>query len=73
MNGLPVAGVMPIAAPDASAERLAALFDAHSDRLYRLARRLVPTADAAQDPVQETFLRAARARSLPVGAIAEEA
>jgi RNA polymerase sigma-70 factor (ECF subfamily) len=39
---------------------LAALFDEHADRLYRLARRLAPTADAALDHVQETFLRAAR-------------
>jgi RNA polymerase sigma-70 factor (ECF subfamily) len=73
MNGLPMAVGLPIALPD-PAERLAALFDAHHDRLYRLARHLVPTADAARDLVQETFLRAARSpRSVPVGMAGEEA
>src|SRR5262252_1425707 len=74
MNGLPVADALSIAPTDSSAERLSSLFDAHYERLYRLARRLVPTPDAAQDLVQETFLRAARARqSVPSGATAEEA
>lgn len=41
-------------------DRLAALFDAHEQRLQRLARRLVQTPDDARDLVQETFLRAAR-------------
>jgi len=53
---------------------VAALFDAHYERLYRLARRLVPTADDALDLVQETFLKAARAPgSIPSGLADEEA
>jgi RNA polymerase sigma factor (sigma-70 family) len=55
-------------------ERLAALFDTHYPRLYRLARRLVPTVDDALDLVQETFVRVARAsKPVPSGAAAEEA
>ena len=54
--------------------RLPRLFDAHHDRLYRLARRLVPTADDARDLVQDTFLRVVRtAASLPAGHASEEA
>jgi len=57
-----------------SRERLERLFDAHHQRLYRLARRLCPDAEEAKDAVQETFLRAARAiRSLPEGMPGEEA
>ena len=41
--------------------RVAALFDAHYKRLFRLARRLVRDPDDPADVVQETFLRAARA------------
>jgi len=41
-------------------ERLARLFDAHHERLFRLARRLSADREEARDLVQETFLRAAR-------------
>jgi RNA polymerase sigma factor (sigma-70 family) len=59
---------------DAAADRLGSLFDAHHQRLYRLARRLSRSADEARDLVQDTFLRAARApASVPAGASAEEA
>jgi RNA polymerase sigma-70 factor (ECF subfamily) len=42
-------------------ERLAMLFEAHADRLFRLALRLVGEREEAKDLVQETFLRVARA------------
>jgi RNA polymerase sigma-70 factor (ECF subfamily) len=59
---------------ETAAERLGTLFDAHHQRLYRLARRLSRSADEARDLVQDTFLRAARApRSVPTGPSAEEA
>src|SRR5690242_3107788 len=59
MSGHPAVALAVDAASDDRGDRLADLFDAHEDRLYRLARRLAPSADAADDLVQETFLRAA--------------
>jgi RNA polymerase sigma factor (sigma-70 family) len=54
--------------------RLADLFEAHHQRLYRLARRLTANQDAARDLVQDTFLRVARSpASVPSGASSEEA
>ena len=65
---------LPIDLPADPAERLAALFDAHHERLYRLARRLSPGRDEALDLIQETFLRAARAPgAVPAGHADEEA
>jgi RNA polymerase sigma factor (sigma-70 family) len=60
--------------PQDAVDRVGLLFDAHHQRLYRLARRLAPTSDDARDLVQETFLRAAQAAgSIPVGSPHEEA
>ena len=54
--------------------RVAALFDAHHARLFRLARRLAGTSEDARDLVQETFLRAARSpHAVPPGPTHEEA
>ncbi|HEX5829491.1 MAG TPA: RNA polymerase sigma factor [Gemmatimonadaceae bacterium] len=45
-----------VLAGDAAAER--ALYDAHVDRVYRLAYRMAGSVDMAQDITQETFIRA---------------
>jgi RNA polymerase sigma-70 factor (ECF subfamily) len=74
MNGLNVARALSVAEVSDSTERLAVLFDAHYDRLYRLARRLTANTDDAFDLVQETFLKAAKSlKSIPVGSTNEEA
>ena len=55
-------------------QRLAELFDAHHERLFRLGRRLSASRDDARDLVQETYLRAAQALgSVPAGRANEEA
>src|SRR5579864_207478 len=74
MDGQYMARALPVLVVGNPVERLASLFDDHYDRLYRLARRLAPSADDALDLVQETFLKAARfPKSIPVGATNEEA
>lgn len=55
-------------------ERLAALFERHHARLFRLACRLTADREEARDLVQESFLRAARrADGVPEGAASGEA
>jgi RNA polymerase sigma-70 factor (ECF subfamily) len=74
MNEPYTAQVLPVIVAGDPVVRLASLFDVHYDRLYRLARRLAPSADDALDLVQETFLKAARfPKSIPEGATKEEA
>jgi RNA polymerase sigma factor (sigma-70 family) len=75
MSGPAIAvAVATEAPPVAASTRLAELFDAHHQRLYRLACRLVQGHDEARDLVQETFLHAARApASIPSGTSHEEA
>lgn len=56
---------MPLSLTAASArpaaeDRLAALFDTHHRRLWRLARRMVGDGEEARDLVQDCFVRAAR-------------
>ena len=59
---------------DGAAVRVGALFDAHHQRIYVMARRLTRGSEDARDVVQETFLRAARSpHSIPHGASNEEA
>lgn len=74
MSGAHAVALPTDARSDDRAERLAALFDAHEERLYRLARRLAASADEARDLVQDTFFKAATSlRSVPVGLASEEA
>jgi len=74
MNGLNVARILPATEVSDASERLAVLFDAHYDRLCRLARRLTVSKDDALDLVQETFLKAARSlKSIPADSAEEEA
>jgi len=55
-------------------EQLERAFDAHHERLFRLARRMTGSRDEARELVQETFLRVARRRQpFPAGTISEEA
>jgi RNA polymerase sigma-70 factor (ECF subfamily) len=75
MSSEPAAIVLPIRSTnDDRRERLESLFDAHEDRLYKLARRLTAQVEDARDLVHDTFLRAAGSiRSVPFGFANEEA
>src|SRR5438093_8034283 len=74
MHGRPMVSALPITVDESASDRVAALFNDHHQRIYRLARRMSASADDALDLVQETFLRAARApNSVPLGAEREEA
>ncbi len=64
---------LPAQTTESSDDLLAALFNRHQDRLYRLAKRMSGDPETARDLVQETFLRAARRRSLPTGESSREA
>ncbi len=76
MNGQAIAMPAAVNRPqdDDPALRVGALFDAHHQRLFRLARRMARSSEDARDIVQEAFLRAARSPgSIPHGASCEEA
>ncbi len=64
---------LPARTTETSEEMLAGLFNRHQERLYRLALRMSGNVESARDLVQETFLRAARRRSLPGGEPGREA
>lgn len=73
MTAVPAAAVETPRSDEVRTSRLETLFDTHSGRLYRLARRLAPSPDDAMDLVQEVYLRAGRALDrIPAGAAAEE-
>jgi RNA polymerase sigma-70 factor (ECF subfamily) len=55
-----LSAVTPALAGDTPRERLARLFEAQHQRLFRLALRLAHDAEEARDLVQEAFLRVAR-------------
>jgi RNA polymerase sigma-70 factor (ECF subfamily) len=57
---VPTAALEPPADEGCAVERL---FDAHHERLFKLARRLSIDHDQARDLVQETFMRVVRSRS----------
>jgi RNA polymerase sigma-70 factor, ECF subfamily len=76
MNGQAIAmpAAMDQVRDEEPAARVGALFDAHHQRLYRLARRMARNPEDAHDVVQETFLRAARSPgAIPWGPTSEEA
>jgi RNA polymerase sigma-70 factor (ECF subfamily) len=75
MSGKPsveITDEMPTAGSLVPAENVGALFDAYAEQLYRLARRLTPSADEAQDLVQETFLKVAESTGRTPDGIANE-
>jgi len=68
VSALTTSTILERAEPQTATERLARLFDACHDRLFRLARRLASDREEARDLVQEAFLRAARRPgSIPEG------
>ena len=76
MNGqaLAMAAAVERPHPEDPAVRVGALFDAHHQRLFRLARRMARSVEDARDVVQETFLRAAKSPgAIPNGVSNEEA
>jgi RNA polymerase sigma-70 factor (ECF subfamily) len=58
---------------DEATHRLGRLFDAHHRRLFALACRMTGDREDARDLVQETFVRAAGARAIPLDGSGAEA